>query len=100
MFKFDPVEYLSQVLVKHPPASWGKKKRRVPADDGFFRVDTLREIEHRAVVVHIDRDLLARLRMQHRERGAHRDGIIALVSCAEERANDALLGVGAAEVVV
>lgn len=97
MFKFDPVEYLSQVLIKHPPAG---KKRRVPADDGFFRVDTLREIEHRAVVVHIDCDLLARLRMQHRERGAHRDGIVALVSCAEERADDALLGVGAAEVVV
>lgn len=52
------------------------------------------------MVVHIDRNLLARLRMQHRKRSAHRDGIVALVACAEERADDALLGVRAAEVVV
>jgi hypothetical protein len=101
VFKFDPVEYLSQVLVKLR-ASTSRMTRRIsaPADDGFFRVDTLGEIEHRAVVVHIDRHLLTRLRMQHRECGAHRDGIVAFISCAEERANDALLGVCAAEVVV
>jgi hypothetical protein len=67
-----------------------------PADDGFFRVDTLREIEHRAVIVHIDGDLFTRLRMQHRECGTHRDGIIAFISCTEERADDALLGICAA----
>jgi hypothetical protein len=52
------------------------------------------------MIVHIDGDLLARLRMQHRECGTHGDGVIALISCAEESANNALLGIGAAEVVI
>jgi len=71
-----------------------------PADNGFFRIDALRKIEHCAMIVHIDGDLLARLRMQHCECGTHRDGVIALISCAEECANNALLGIGATEVVI
>jgi hypothetical protein len=75
-------------------------KKGAPADYGFFRINTLRKIEHCAMIVHIDGDLLAGLRMQHRERGPHRDCVITFTSCAEEGADDALLRVCAAEVVV
>ena len=34
-----------------------------PADNGFLRIDTLRKLEHCAVIVHIDGDLLTSLRM-------------------------------------
>jgi hypothetical protein len=60
----------------------------------------LREVKHRAVIIHIDSDLFASLGMQHRESGTHRDGIIALTSRAKESAYDALLGIRAAEIVV
>jgi hypothetical protein len=71
-------------------------RKSAPANDGFFWADTLREVEHRTVIVHIDGDLFTRLRMQHRECGTHRDGVIAFTSCTKECADDALLGICAA----
>ena len=105
MFRFDPVEYLCSKSAKSCPrqaslASTKTFKESAPANDGLFRIDTLRKIEHCAMIVHIDGDLLAGLRMQDCERGTHRDGVIAFASCAEERANNAFLRVGAAEVVI
>lgn len=67
-----------------------------PADNGFLRIDTLRKLKHCAVIVHIDGDLLASLRMQHRECGTDRDCTIALASRAEKGTDNALLGTCAA----
>ena len=75
-------------------------RKSAPANNGFLRVDTLREVEHQAVIIHIDGDLFTRLRMQHRECGTHRDCVIAFTSCAKECADDALLGICAAKVMV
>ena len=71
-----------------------------PANNRFFRVDTLREIEHHAVIIHIDGDLFTCLRMQHRECGTHRDSVITFTSCAKECADDALLGICTSQVMV
>lgn len=67
-----------------------------PADNGFLRIDTLRKLEHCAVIVHIDGDLLTSLRMQHRECGTHRDCVIALASCTKKGTDNPLLGTCAA----
>lgn len=60
----------------------------------------MRKFEHCAVIVHINGDLLAGLRVQHRKSGAHRDRVVALISCTKEGSDDALLGIRAAQVVV
>jgi hypothetical protein len=52
------------------------------------------------VIIHIDGNLFTRLRVQHRECGTHRDGVITFNSCTEERADDTLLTICAAQVVV
>ena len=100
MFKFDPVEYLSRqrgrCVKLSASTSRVPPRKDAPADDRLFRVHSLRELEHRAVIIHIDGDLFTRLGMQHRECGTHRDGVIAFTPCTEERADDALLGICAA----
>ena len=60
----------------------------------------MREVEHRAVIIHVDGDLLTRLGMQDRECGTDRDGVIAFIPCAKEGTYDTLLGICAAEIVV
>lgn len=75
-----------------------------PPHDDLLRIDLMMQLIHRSVVLHINRNLLARLAMQHRKRAPHFNGLrfayTAATADTEESSDDAILVVLATEVVV
>jgi hypothetical protein len=77
-----------------------KKKDHRPPHDDFFRIDFVVQLPHCSVVLHIDGHLFVRLAVQNGERISDFDYVVFGASNAEECADNARLGICAAEVVV